>query len=437
VAADASAGSRPTILRHVVLACLLVIATINYIQRNSMSTAEKTIRDEWGATLEQTGDALSAFFLGYTLMQIPSGWVAQRLGARAALTFFAAAWSAMTGLCALAHGVYDLYAARLLLGVFQAGMLPCCTLILADWYPRSRRGLATALLNSSMLIGGALSLSLTGLLLGTLGWRLLFAAYMLPGLVWAAWFGWWFRNRPQDHPQVNRAEMDVIAEAEDREKTAALASSLTPVRRIPWAVILLNLLLVLICAQQACRAGASRFYDTYLPTYYQEQRGTSVKLAGLLAGVPLVAGVAGGLVGGALSDTVLRRSGSRSAARKGVAIAGLLSGTFCFGVSFFINDVWLFTLVFSLGAFLTTFASPCAFALTMDVAGANLAVVFGTMNMAGNLGAYLFVWSVPRLVTLGGWGLALVVFAALHLFAALCWLFLQPDQTIGEPAKQI
>src|SRR5262249_49908356 len=137
----------------------------------------------------------------------------------------------------------------------------------------------------------------------------------------------------------------------------------------PWAAILLNVSLLLICTQQAFRAGANRFYEYNLPAYLRQVRGVTVAESGLLTSLPLVACIVGGLVGGTLSDFILARTGSRAAGRKGVAVASLAAGALCFVAAYPLPGVWAAVLVLSLGAFLTTFASPCAYALTMDVAG--------------------------------------------------------------------
>ena len=143
----------------------------------------------------------------------------------------------------------------------------------------------------------------------------------------------------------------------------------------------------------------------------------------------------GGLVGGLLSDWVLKRTGSRRAGRKGVAVGSLLIGSLFFvAAAYFTPDVTAAVLLLSrLGAFITIFAAPCAYALTMDLGGRNLGIVFSTMNMAGNLGATAFTWAVPRLNNLGGWDATLFVFAGAHVTAALCWLPLNPNGVIGEP----
>jgi ACS family glucarate transporter-like MFS transporter len=195
--------------------------------------------------------------------------------------------------------------------------------------------------------------------------------------------------------------------------------------------------MLLICAQQFCRAGSSRFFDHWLPTYLQEERGSSVLSAGVWSGLPLYAGVVGGLVGGWLSDAVLRRTGSRRAGRNGVAVGSLLAATLCYVLAYPIPNAFLAVLVLSAGYFFASFAAPCAYALTMDMGGRQLGVVFGAMNMVGNFGSGSFVWIVPRLLRWSeGWGLALAVFAGVHLFAAACWLLLNPDGVIGRPARR-
>jgi ACS family glucarate transporter-like MFS transporter len=458
---------RPTRVRYLVLAAVCTITAINYIQRNCIGAAETTIRADLGLTREQTGDAMAWFFWSYALCQIPSGWLAQTWGPRRALTLYAIGWSLALGLAALSAGLAGLVGSRLVMGVLQAGVFPCATLIIVAWLPPSRRAFASGLLNSFMLIGGAVSAQLTGLLLPYLGWRELFGLYALPGIVWAVWFAFCFRNRPQDHSAVNPGELEVIAErtmgplpltkevprveAVD-ERVAARRDGLSPERAAvsasvtlatptdpdvnrpsPWSAILFSLPMWLIGFQQFFRAGAVRFFDNWLPTYLQEARGGTVQSAGLLTGLPLYAGIIGGIVGGWFSDTVLRRTGSRRAGRQGVAIGSLLVATLLYVLAYPIADARLAILVLSAGYLIGSFSAPCAYALTMDMGGRQLGVVFGAMNMAGNFGSWAFVWIVPRLVSWsGGWDLALAVFAGVHVLAAACWMMLNPSGSIGD-----
>ena len=449
---------RPTYIRHVVLAALCLITTINYIQRNSLGGAETTVRADLHLQRNDTGDAMGAFFLTYALCQVPSGWLAQRWGGRRALTIYTAGWSILMAFTAAATSKEALIGARGLMGAFQAGIFPCSTMILASWYPVTRRGFTSAMLNGFMLIGGVIASWLTAQLIGPLGWRWLFLIYAGPGLAWAIWFAVWFRNRPQDHPSVNAAELAIISPQlsfpssalELNEATLGLASGSRAGRdaerpdvrshalrgnekdEIPWLAIFLSSSLWLICMQQFCRAGTLRLFDMWLPTYLQEARGQRVETANYWTSLPLLAGVVGGLLGGILSDFVLTRTQSRRAARQGVAIGSIVVALCCYGLAFRVTDVWGAVLLASVGVLIMQFSSPCAYALTMDMGGRNLGVIFATMNMAGNLGAWAFTTYLPRVVQWRGWDRALLVFASMHVVAIVSWSFLNPNGIIGE-----
>jgi sugar phosphate permease len=467
---------RPTYVRHLVLAALCFITTINYIQRNSLGGAETTVRADLHLLHKDTGDAMGAFFLTYALCQVPSGWLAQRWGGRRALTIYAAGWSILMAVTAAATSQMELVGARGLMGAFQAGIFPCCTMILASWYPATRRGFTSAMLNSFMLVGGVIASWVTAKLIGPLGWRWLFLLYAVPGLAWAVWFAVWFRNRPQEHPGVNPEELAIIspeafsalepnlghppqgfssAAAQDESITSnrealtmekAAKQSLVGERgaevgdlvqrvvkpSVPWLAIFLSPVLWLICVQQFCRAGSLRFFDMWLPTYLQEVRGQSVMTANYWTSLPLLAGVLGGPIGGILSDFVLARTGSRRAARQGVTIGSIVVALVLYGMAFQVADVWGAVLLSCCGVLIMTFSSPCSYALTMDMGGRNLGVIFATMNMAGNLGAWAFTTFLPRVVEWQGWDRALLVFAAMHVVAIVCWLFINPNGIIGE-----
>src|SRR5215475_774806 len=106
-----------------------------------------------------------------------------------------------------------------------------------------------------------------------------------------------------------------------------------------------------------------------MPTYYQLERHQSKEKAAYLSSYLQAMGVVGGLVGGLISDEVLRRTGSRRAARNGVALLGLLGGVLLYFASYPIANVYLATGVFGLGVFVFSFSSPCAYALTLDLGG--------------------------------------------------------------------
>jgi nitrate/nitrite transporter NarK len=92
-------------------------------------------------------------------------------------------------------------------------------------------------------------------------------------------------------------------------------------------------------------------------------------------------------------------------------------------------------LVISAGSFFAALASPCAYAMTIDMGGSHVATVNATMNMMGNFGAWAFPILVPWLLTrFESWDAVLVVFGALYVVGALFWLLLKPEGTIVDQA---
>jgi MFS transporter, ACS family, D-galactonate transporter len=436
-------AQRPTHVRYYVLAALLVITIVNYLQRNSIGPLESTVRNALETDKTMMGAAGAAFFWIYALMQIPAGRLAQRWGPRLTLALYCVGWSIAAAAMALSVSVYDLIAYRGIMGAFQAGIFPCATLIMVAWLSASRRGFASALLNSFMLIGGILASHLTGILLAPLGWHWVMIAYAAPGIVLGTWFYLWFRNRPNEHRGVNAGELAIIR-GPDVAGTTETTTAERTASAIPWRAILLSVPLWLICAQQFCRAGSNRFLDVWLATYLQEVPLRSMEgedarkeYASHMTALPSYGAILGGPFGGLISDGLLRRIKRRRIARNGVAAVALALAVCCYLPVFLVKSAELQVFFFSLGYFMATLAAPCAYALSMDVGGKNLPIVFGAMNMFGNFGAAAMSQAVPLVNDyLGGWNSAIMLFIAMHAVAAVIWFFLNPNRTIGESASK-
>jgi sugar phosphate permease len=456
------AAERDRYIRYWVLAALCLITAINYIQRNSLGGIETTVRAAFRLTDKTlTSEAQSAFFFSYALCQIPSGWLAQRWGPRRALSLYTFGWSTVALLTGLSPSMYVMIGLQVLMGAFQAGIFPCATLIMAAWIPRTRRALASGLLTAFMYGGGALVFNLTGLFLHRLdrlgqatnidasfatimglpsspvGWRLLLVLYGIPGILSAVAFYLWFRDQPEGHPKVTKEELAVISAG--RDETSKPRDRTSPV---PWLAIALSLAMWMLCTQQFFRAGAIRFVDKWLPTYLQdvclqhvENPDDRKAEASHLASFPLYAGMVGGLIGGGMSDWVLRRTGSRRAGRNGVAIASLLTTISCTLPLFWFRDVRAQVALFCVGSFLASGVNSCAYAMSMDISGKNLGVIFSTMNMMGNFGSMTLTAVFGLVSDWRGWQASLMVFVAAQLIAIVCWLFLNPNRNIGEEQK--
>ncbi len=157
----------------------------------------------------------------------------------------------------------------------------------------------------------------------------------------------------------------------------------------------------------------------------------SVPKSGVFASMALIGIVLGSLAGGAVSDWLLERTGSRRLARQGLSAVSLAGCAALVVAAFFIENTTLAVLTISAGQFFAACAGPVAYAITMDLGGRHVTTVFSFMNMCGNLGAFAFPIAVPwLLVWMGSWDAVLFVFVIIHVIAAVCWLCFDSNRSI-------
>jgi ACS family glucarate transporter-like MFS transporter len=429
---QADLAPSPSWVRYRVLACFCVAATVAYIDRNGLGVAVPVVRAELGLSREQMGWVLGSFFATYSIVQIPTGWLASQIGSRAALTTYALLWSLATAMVGLANGFVMLLAAQLALGAAQSGLFPCATSSLARWLPSTRRGLASGALASFMSVGSSSGLALTGLLLEYgVEWRSVFVLFALPGLLWAAWFGIWFRNDPAQHASVNEAELEIIYGG-----ASARISTASEREPTPWLAIVTSRAMWCICLQQVFRAAGYVFYASWYPTFLRETRGVSIRDSGLLASLPLAAVIVGSPLGGVISDALLSATGSRRIGRQWYTAGCMLLCAALIVAAYQVENVLLGSLVIAAGSFCAALGGPSAYAITMDMGGKHVATVFSTMNAFGALGSFAFPVVVPYLAESSGWGSVMGAFAGIYAAAAVAWVSFNPDGTIQDrPAR--
>jgi MFS family permease len=394
-------------VRYGVLVLLCLAAVIAYVQRSAISLPARDIQQELDLGVGAMGSVMSAWYLGYALLQVPAGWLADRWGGRRALALYAALWSVFTGLTGLATGFWSLAALWGLMGLAQAGIFPAAAKAIGDWFPDTERALASGLLASSMAGGAALAPILTAWLLESFSWQDTFVLYALPGFAWA----FAFLLFTPDTPHGTRALRE----------------------RVAWLRLATSVPMALLCLQQFLRAAAMVFFYTWFPTYLQEARGLTLQEAGRYAAWVGLGAMLGGLTGGHVSDWLLRRTGSQRLSRQGIAIAGMTTCALLAGAAYFVTDVHTAILVLSLGAFAGTFGGVSGYSVAIAFGGRHVGTVFSVMNMCGNFGAFLFpigiAWFVERT---GRWDLVLFVFSFCFAADAVCWALLNPRAPLFE-----
>jgi MFS family permease len=425
---------KPTNIRYWVLGGFCVAAAIAYIQRYSINLLAPSIRETTQLDEAQMGRIMGSFFLGYGVMQIPAGWLGDRWGSRKALTLYALVWSSATALMALAWDETSLLCIWTLMGAAQAGIFPCAMIGVRDWLPATRRAVASGMLSTFMNVGAILSPLLAGWLLLRNTWPDVFAWLALPGVVWAAWYFWWYRDRPVDHPAVNAAEHMLISCATGSASVSPAPADDHKARPpTPWLHLATSGRMWLIGAQQFFRAAAQVFFGTWFGTFLKESPGISENEVVVLASIPPALLIAGSLIGGTLSDWLLFITGSRRVSRQGLAVVNLLVCGGMFAIAALADNSYVRVGLIAAGCLFMTIGGVSSYAITLDLGGKHVATVFSTMNMCGSIGAALFPYYAGWLVkTTGDWNHVLWSIVAIYIAAATCWALLNPNGTLFE-----
>jgi MFS family permease len=376
------------------------------------------------------GFIFSAFVWAYALFQVPGGWLSDRFGARTVLGTIVAYWSIMTAATAVAFSAMSFIVLRFLFGVGEAGAFPGATRAMQLWYPREERGFVQGFTHSASRLGAAIAPPIVLLIMLNLGWRWAFVICGAIGVVWSLWWSLSYRNLPEDHWLVNRGELERI-----RGVSPSGTINPPPIEKqtnVPWGTLLRSANMWAIMLAYFTYVYCLWIFLSWLTKYLVDVRHFTLLKGGLLASLPLWAGVIGDTAGGLATDWLLKTTGSAKIARRSVAIVGLL------GCAAFIVPAALaesaYTAVFCLTAsmfFLECTIGP-SWAVPMDTGGKYSGTVSGMMNMAGNFGGAISPIVFGYLAPEGGnWQAPFIVAACLLVAGAAVWAFwLDPDKAI-------
>jgi MFS transporter, ACS family, glucarate transporter len=427
--------------KRYVLILLLFFHTVNtYMDRIVISAASVDVKRDLNITDQMMGWIFGIFALGYALMQIPAGWVADKYGPRKALTIVVSLWSTFTALSGLAWNAISMLFIRFFFGVGEAGAFPGATRAFYKWVPAGERSLAQGFFHSGARVGAAFSLFLMPFLIDLVGWRMTFILNGIVGIAWALIWYFWFRDNPADHSRVNQAELEYIQRGlKEEDETQAATSDKIPLGQI---VTSSNMLLAMF---QYIASNVTFFISfTWLLPYMTGQWG---EVARYYAWVPLAVGTTAHWFAGGFG-TYLYEKGKVVASRRTPAITGFVISIFGLFLTILIGggSPLAYVLCFSVAVFGVEMTISPSWSFCMDIGGAKSGAVSGAMNMLGNLGSAFsavvfpyFVASVtfPYFAETTGTANSFFVFAALlNLLAIVAWMFMNPKRVLIPMSKR-
>ncbi len=346
-------------VRYAILATLFIVTTINYADRATISIAGAAIQDEFGIDAVSLGYIFSAFGWAYVLGQIPGGWLLDRFGSRKVYAASIFTWSLFTllqsfvGYFSFLGVVTSLFLLRLMVGLAEAPSFPGNARVVAAWFPTAERGTASAIFNSAQYFATVMFAPIMGWITYTFGWEYVFIVMGSVGILIS---GLWLKvvHNPTDHPRINQAEFAYIEQnggLVDMDRAGAGRQDRPSSPR--WSYVrqlLTNRMLLGVYLAQYCINAITYFFLTWFPVYLVQERAMSILKAGMVASLPAICGFVGGILGGVISDYLLRKGRSLSAARKTPIVLGLSLST-CMVIANYVDTDWLVVVIMALAFF--------------------------------------------------------------------------------------
>ncbi len=330
-----------------VFVLLFLLYMFDYIDRMVVTSMFTSIERDWGISHTQSGLLVSAVYWAIVLLTFPVSILVDRWSRSKTIGIMAIMWSVATALCALTGNFVQLFMARMLIGVGEAGYAPGGSAMISGLYPIDKRAKMMGLWNASIPLGSAIGVLLGGIIAVKLGWKHAFGIVAIPGMIVAILFLF-----VKDYKTVDLSFFDKSRKKVKMEKKDMVREFLTkPSVFLPileWQQLFL--------LQPQCLHG--------LPTYFEKVREIPQETAGKMASSVMLLALIGAPLGGYLTD--LWRKKKTNARLLYPALSTFLSAVTLFIALVFLKGTIQYIVFLIFGVLVLSFISGAA-AVTQDV----------------------------------------------------------------------
>ena len=437
-----SSDSRPTGIRWRIMALIAVVNMLPSLGKINLGVAAPYIQTEFRFSAATMGWILGMFVFSYALVQLPGGLAGDRFGPRKVLTFAIVWYSVFLAAMAIAPkfplsrlvGVAWSFAIfQLLIGAGEGFTAPNSAKIVSSWMSSGKLGLGISFTTLGIGAGGAVTPIFIAWTMQHWGWRTSFWLCGLIGGLFAIVWSVYITDRPEQHPHVNSAELELLR---PRGETAHGKPTRNKIKgRPPWQMILSSGSVWSLLLSYTCRAYTLYFFNTSFFIYLVRARGQPIVRGGLWGATPYLAILLLSPIGGWFSDFAVRKFGKRRGRQTAVWL-GMACSAMLVWIGCNTSNNTVAILLVACGAGFNMFANITWWATCIDLVPSYAASLSGLMNMCGALSGALAPILTAYISTKFGWPRALDFIAILSLIAGLLWFFVRADENLEqEPAR--
>ena len=326
---------------------LFLLYMFDYIDRMVVTSMFTSIERDWGITHMQSGLLVSAVYWAIVLLTFPVSILIDRWSRSKTIGIMAIMWSLATALCALTGNFVQLFMARMLIGIGEAGYAPGGSAMISGLYPIDKRAKMMGIWNAAIPLGSAIGVLLGGVIAVKLGWKHAFGIVAVPGLIVAILFLFVKDYKTVDLSFFDKSRNKVKMEKKDMVKEFITKPSVIFTYFGMAAVVFVTTSML-----------------TWLPTYFEKVRGIPQETAGQMASSVMLLALVGAPLGGFLTDRWRRTK--ENARLLFPALSTLLSAVVLFIALALLKGTMQYVVLLIFGVLILTFISGAA-AVTQDV----------------------------------------------------------------------
>jgi len=418
----ASSSRRPLSWpKRVDVALLAFLAMmIALADRINLSVAAPVLMKERGWDTVQMGWVLSGFFIGYSLMMIPTGMLADRYSPKWVLAFSVAWWSLFTALTPWPRSLVAMTVVRIFMGMGESGMMPCVNSILVRWFPRQEYSRAATFSWSGGNAGAILAFPLASAILNYWGWPSVFLVFACFGVLWLPFWITAVTDDPAASRGVSKSELThILGGRPDMAK----------ITRVPWKQILSLPAIFALMTLHFSFNWIAYVLSSWLPTYLMVERHFSLSNMAIGSSLPFLSILVGGNLFGMMIDKCTLRH-DRTLVRKLFVIPFILAAGALLLVPLTSSPVGLVVLL-CLAAGLASGAYPVITSGSLDIAPRYSGTVVGLQNCVANFSGVLVPVVTGYVVKVSGWT------AAFWLATSICALGFLAYSFFGQARRLV
>jgi ACS family hexuronate transporter-like MFS transporter len=370
--------------RWLIVTLLFLATTINYLDRQIIGLLKPILEKEFSWTETDFAHIVMAFTASYAVGLISLGWIIDKIGTKPGYTITIIWWSIAGMLHAFAKSAVGFGAARVGLGLGEAGNYPAAMKTVAEWFPDKERSLATGIFNMGTSVGVVVALLIVPFILQVYGWQEVFIITGALGFIWVI-FWWRFYTIPSKQKRLTEEEYTLIVKGQEEEKGVAGQTS-----NINWKKLFVFPQTWAYITGKGLIDPIYWFFLFWLPSYFSSTFSLDLKKPSLPLMIIYTATTVGSIGGGYFSSWLIKKGWPVLKARKtALLVFAILELTIMFAR--FATTAWVAVALISLAVAVHQAWATNIFTTASDMFPKEaVSSVVGIGGMAGAAGGILF-----------------------------------------------